>query len=82
MTNLDFLPNYYLRRENSGLTLIFMARVFPTGAYHSEGHQDGMGLCLYLALMKHISGKGFTLAVLDDVLMSVDSGHRREFARY
>ncbi|MEK7618467.1 MAG: AAA family ATPase, partial [Patescibacteria group bacterium] len=51
---------------------------FPPGAYHSEGHQDGMGLCLYLALMKHISGKGFTLAVLDDVLMSVDSGHRRE----
>jgi hypothetical protein len=27
---------------------------FPPGAYHSEGHQDGMGLCLYLALMKSI----------------------------
>ena len=26
---------------------------YPPGAYHSEGHQDGMGLCLYLALMKH-----------------------------
>jgi RecF/RecN/SMC family protein len=51
---------------------------FPPGAYHSEGHQDGMGLCLYLALMKHTLGEGFTLAVLDDVLMSVDSGHRRE----
>ncbi len=51
---------------------------FPPGAYHSEGHQDGMGLCLYLALMKHLLGDGFTLAVLDDVLMSVDAGHRRE----
>ena len=51
---------------------------FPPGAYHSEGHQDGMGLCLYLALMKHTLGKNFTFAVLDDVLMSVDSGHRRE----
>jgi hypothetical protein len=51
---------------------------FPPGAYHSEGHQDGMGLCLYLALMKHTLGDGFTLAVLDDVLMSVDAGHRRE----
>lgn len=50
----------------------------PPGAYHSEGHQDGMGLCLYLALMKHTLGDDFTLAVLDDVLMSVDSGHRRE----
>ncbi len=51
---------------------------FPPGAYHSEGHQDGMGLCLYLALMKHLLGPGFTFAVLDDVLMSVDKGHRRE----
>lgn len=51
---------------------------FPPGAYHSEGHQDGMGLCLYLALMKHTLGDGFTLAVLDDVLMSIDAGHRRE----
>ena len=51
---------------------------FPPGAYHSEGHQDGMGLCLYLALMKHLLGDQFTFAVLDDVLMSVDAGHRRE----
>lgn len=51
---------------------------FPPGAYHSEGHQDGMGLCLYLALMEHLLGPNFTFAVLDDVLMSVDSGHRRE----
>lgn len=51
---------------------------FPPGAYHSEGHQDGMGLCLYLALMQHLLGKGFSFAVLDDVLMSVDRGHRRE----
>ena len=51
---------------------------FPPGAYHSEGHQDGMGLCLYLALMRHLQGKAFTFAILDDVLMSVDTGHRRE----
>lgn len=51
---------------------------FPPGAYHSEGHQDSMGLCLYLALMRHLQGTGFTFAVLDDVLMSVDAGHRRE----
>jgi rubredoxin len=51
---------------------------FPPGAYHSEGHQDGMGLCLYLALMKYLLGDRFTFAVLDDVLMSVDAGHRRE----
>lgn len=51
---------------------------FPPGAYHSEGHQDSMGVCLYLALMRHLLGARFTFAVLDDVLMSVDSGHRRE----
>lgn len=52
--------------------------LFPPGAYHSEGHQDSMGLCLYLALMRKVLGEAFTLAVLDDVLMSVDAGHRRE----
>lgn len=49
----------------------------PPSAYHSEGHQDGMGLCLYLALLKRVLGPGFTLAVLDDVVMSVDADHRR-----
>lgn len=54
---------------------------FPPGAYHSEGHQDSMGLCLYLALMDHLQGPRFTFAVFDDVLMSVDTGHRREVTR-
>ncbi|MGZ2457767.1 AAA family ATPase [Rhizobium anhuiense] len=54
---------------------------FPPGAYHSEGHQDSMGICLYLALMRHLLGGGFTFAVLDDVLMSVDAGHRREVSK-
>ena len=51
--------------------------MFPPGALHSEGHQDGMGLCLYLALLKRLLGPGFLLAVLDDVVMSVDAEHRR-----
>src|SRR5262249_12028139 len=55
--------------------------MFPPGAYHSEGHQDSMGLCLYLALMKRVLVDEFRLAVLDDVLMSIDSGHRREVCR-
>jgi len=55
--------------------------MFPPGAYHSEGHQDGMGVCLYLALMKQVLGDDFRLAVLDDVVMSVDRDHRRQFCR-
>ena len=55
--------------------------LFPPGAYHSEGHQDGMGVCLYLALMKRLFGDRFTLALLDDVVMSVDAGHRYQFCK-
>jgi hypothetical protein len=66
---LDFDVNFYER----GL--------FPPGAYHSEGHQDGMGVCLYLALMKRLFGDGFTFALLDDVVMSVDAGHRYQFCK-
>lgn len=55
--------------------------LFPPGAYHSEGHQDGMGVCLYLALMKRLFRERFTIALLDDVVMSVDSGHRYQFCK-
>lgn len=53
--------------------------MFPPNAYHSEGHQDGMGVCLYLALMKQVLADDFLLSILDDVVMSVDVGHRRQF---
>ncbi|HUF99915.1 MAG TPA: AAA family ATPase [Ilumatobacter sp.] len=53
--------------------------MFPPAAYHSEGHQDGMGVCLYLALLRQILGSDFQLAVLDDVVMSIDTSHRRQF---
>ncbi|MEP4645421.1 MAG: chromosome segregation protein SMC, partial [Lentilitoribacter sp.] len=66
---LDFDVNFYER----GL--------FPPGAFHSEGHQDGMGVCLYLALMKRLLGDSFTIALLDDVVMSVDAGHRYQFCK-
>ncbi len=66
---LDFDVNFYER----GL--------FPPSAYHSEGHQDSMGVCLYLALMKRLFGDQFTFALLDDVVMSVDSGHRYQFCK-
>ena len=55
--------------------------MFPPAAYHSEGHQDGMGVCLYLALMKRLLGTRFGFAVFDDVVMSVDHGHRKQFCR-
>jgi len=65
-----------------GLEVNFYERgLYPPGAYHSEGHQDGMGVCLYLALMKRLFGEQFTLALLDDVVMSVDADHRRQFCK-
>lgn len=70
-----------LEASKSGLDLnvdFYGKGKFPPSAYHSEGHQDGMGLCLYLALMRHLYAKEFQICVLDDVLMSVDSSHRRD----
>lgn len=55
--------------------------MFPPMAYHSEGHQDGMGVCLYLALIAQLLGGDFRLAVLDDVVTSVDTNHRRQFCK-
>lgn len=55
--------------------------MFPPMAYHSEGHQDGMGVCLYLALIGQLLMSDFRFAVLDDVVTSVDVNHRRQFCK-
>jgi hypothetical protein len=68
-----------LESEQAGLDLLvdFYGRgLYPPNALHSEGHQDSMGLCLYLALAEHIYGDIVGLTVLDDVVMSVDASHR------
>jgi hypothetical protein len=51
----------------------------PPHALHSEGHQDSMGVCLYLALAERLTGNLMDLVLLDDVVMSVDADHRRQF---
>jgi len=62
---LNFDVDFYGRGEH------------PPHALHSEGHQDSMGLCLYLALAEHLSSGLIDLIILDDVVMSVDADHRR-----
>ena len=50
-------------------------------ALHSEGHQDSMGLCLYLALNKKITENKVKVVILDDVVMSIDTNHRRQVCK-
>ncbi len=50
----------------------------PPHALHSEGHQDSMGICLYLALAEKLTQGYIDMIILDDVMMSVDAPHRRE----
>ena len=53
----------------------------PPHALHSEGHQDSMGLCLFLALNEELARGELGLIILDDVMMSVDTGHRKDVCR-
>ena len=76
----DFKARFLPEESKLNLEVDFHGQgLFPPSAYHSEGHQDALGVCLYLSLMKHLLGDKFRLAVLDDVVMSVDSGHRKQF---
>ena len=60
----------------------FMGRgTHPPHALHSEGHQDSMGICLFLALNEELVKGDLELIVLDDVMMSVDAGHRKDMCR-
>ncbi len=44
-------------------------------AYSSEGHLDSLGLCIFLAFVKKFN-QDCSLVVLDDVVTTVDVGHR------
>jgi recombinational DNA repair ATPase RecF len=50
---------------------------FPPQALHSEGHQDSMGIALFFALNSYLVKNAIEVIVLDDVVMSIDSSHRR-----
>jgi recombinational DNA repair ATPase RecF len=74
--NASFTP------QDSGLKLkvdFYGRGLHPPNAMHSEGHQDSMGVCLFLALSEHLNTHLIDLVILDDVVMSVDVGHRRAF---
>lgn len=73
-----------LRPEGPALHLevdFYGRGLHPPGALHSEGHQDSMGLCLYLALAERLTKGVIDLIILDDVVMSVDADHRRSLCR-
>ena len=79
---LNFSANMKQQEGSVNLKVDFYNRgEHPPHALHSEGHQDSMGICLFLALMKKIKGDNFSIALLDDVMMSVDIGHRRRLAQ-
>lgn len=70
-----------MRPEGAGLDfkVDFYGRgTHPPLALHSEGHQDSMGLCLFLALAERLNRGLIDLIMLDDVVMSVDADHRRQ----
>ena len=66
---LDFEVDFYGRGSH------------PPHALHSEGYQDSMGVCLFLALSEKLTRGVIDLIILDDVVMSVDWHHRRELCR-
>ena len=73
-----------LQTQGAGLTfdVDFLGRgPHPPHALHSEGHQDSMGVCLFLALNEELVKGDLGLVVLDDVMMSVDTGHRKDVCR-
>ncbi len=82
----DDEENFSSELKPDGPHLDFKVDFYGRGAHHpramhSEGHQDSMGLCLYLALNKKISQGKIKLVILDDVVMSIDSDHRRNICR-
>ncbi len=65
-----------------GLSSAFHGKEGDPRGFFSEGHVDSLGLCLFLAIRRlhHAQRPELALLILDDVLQSVDGGHRRATA--
>lgn len=75
----QFSANFKVKKAGIDFEVDFYGRgIHPPQALHSEGHQDSMGICLYLALAEYLTKDFIDLIILDDVVMSVDIDHRRE----
>ncbi|MHA2064390.1 MAG: AAA family ATPase [Candidatus Thorarchaeota archaeon] len=73
-----------LVRDGAGLKILTEFHdqgAHPPLALHSEGHQDSMGLAIHLALRERITAGMLSLAVLDDVIMSIDGSHRKNVCK-
>ncbi len=69
-----------IKPEKAGLNIevdFYGHGTHPPHALHSEGHQDSMGVCLYLTLAERVNLDLIDLVILDDVVMSVDIDHRK-----
>jgi recombinational DNA repair ATPase RecF len=75
------IPVHADRRSSVGLSAQFhgQKKAHPLN-YFSEGHLDSLGLCIFLAFIKRFNGE-LKLLVLDDILTTVDAGHRLRVAR-
>lgn len=74
------IPVQHDRRSSVALRAkAFALEAHPLGHF-SEGHLDSLGLCIFLAFIKHFN-QDLKLIVLDDVLTTVDAGHRLRVAR-
>ena len=76
--NLDFDAN---GTESVEIETNFEGQRDSPLAFHSEGHIDTMGVCLFLALRDRLDASGPDLVLLDDIVMSVDRNHRRGVAK-
>ena len=77
-----FDASFRPQRSSLNFEVDFLGRGnHPPHALHSEGHQDSMGVCLFLALSEELAGGKPGFFVLDDVVMSVDAGHRKDICR-
>lgn len=72
---------YMNRRGSVELTARFHDHdpAHPLG-FWSEGHLDSLGLCIFLAFISRFAGE-FKVIALDDVLTTVDAGHRLRVAQ-
>lgn len=77
----DFNSPELIVPKSTGITikLKFNDELADPRAFSSEGHLDSLGLCIFLAFAKEFNKYEFI--ILDDIIATVDLGHKERIAR-
>lgn len=70
----------FSKNGSTSLKVASYEKMVDPRAFESEGHLDSLGLCIFLAFIKHFNTE-CSLVIFDDIVTTIDSTHRARICK-